>query len=57
MATDDGRTTEYGDVEPQAAFWRRHVRIGVSLYAVGAIGVAVPRSRRRAAGTVRLCSS
>ncbi len=41
MATDDGRTTEYGDVEPQAAFWRRHVRIGVSLYAVGAIGVAV----------------
>ena len=40
MATDT-RMVEYDDVEPQAAFWRRHVRIGVSLYATGAVGVIV----------------
>ncbi len=40
VATDVA-TAEYDDVEPQAAFWRRHVRIGVSLYALGAIGVLV----------------
>jgi diguanylate cyclase (GGDEF)-like protein len=35
------RMVEYDDVEPQAAFWRRHVRIGVSLYAAGAVGVII----------------
>ena len=50
----DMRTAEFDDVEPQAAFWRRHVRIGISLYAIGAIGVLVyafvtPSGRNRPA--------
>lgn len=33
-----GQAPEY-DIEPQAAFWRRHVRIGVALHTFGALGV------------------
>ena len=49
-AEDDGVEPQ----EPQAAFWRRHVRIGVSLYALGALGVivyalATPGGRNRPA--------
>jgi diguanylate cyclase (GGDEF)-like protein len=40
--------------EPQAAFWRRHVTIGVALYALGALGVLIyalvtPHGRNRTA--------
>ncbi len=41
VLAEDARTVDYDEVEPQADFWKRHVHIGVSLYAVGALGVVV----------------
>jgi diguanylate cyclase (GGDEF)-like protein len=45
---------EAGDADPEAAFWRQHIRIGVALYALGAGGVfayaaATPDGRNRTA--------
>jgi diguanylate cyclase (GGDEF)-like protein len=48
-----GHEAQY-ETEPQAAFWRRHVRIGVALHTVGALAVLVyafglPKSADRTA--------
>jgi diguanylate cyclase (GGDEF)-like protein len=50
----EAHDSDADDSEPEAAFWRQHVRIGVALYALGAAGVlayvaATPHGRNRPA--------